>query len=101
MTNFSFSRKIKEYIVLNYTNLADYCILLHPFEECMVSHYLSVHFLSTQQKTVLPSLVAEVLVKVEVSGEDEGTYPCLQGRSDSRNSVALGKPSPETFLLVS
>lgn len=67
----------------------------------MVSHYLSVHFLSTQQKTVLPSLVAEVLVKAEVSGEDEGTYPCLQGRSDSHNSVALGTPSPETFLLVS
>jgi hypothetical protein len=67
----------------------------------MVSHYLSAHFLSTRQRTVLPSLVAEVLVKVEVSGEDEGTYPCLRGRSDSRNSEALEMPSPETFLLVS
>jgi hypothetical protein len=45
--------------------------------------------------------VAEVLVKVEVSEEDEEIYPCLQGRSDSRNSEVLGTPSPETFLLVS
>jgi hypothetical protein len=67
----------------------------------MVSHYLSAHFLSTRQRIVLPSLVAEALVKAEVSGEDEGTYPCLLGRSDSHNSEAPEMPSPEIFLLVS
>jgi hypothetical protein len=67
----------------------------------MVSHYLSAHFLSTQQRTVLPSPVAEVLAKVEVSAEDEGIYPCLPGRSDSHNCEVLEMLSPEIFLPVS
>jgi hypothetical protein len=67
----------------------------------MVSHYLSGHFLSTRQRTVLPSPVAVVLAKVEVSEEDEGIYPCLQGKSDSHNCEVLEMPSPEIFLPVS
>jgi hypothetical protein len=85
---------------LDYTHLADYCILLPPYGECKVSHYLSGHFLSTQQRTVLPSLVAEVLAKVEVAREDEEIYPCPPGRSDSHNCGVLGMPSPETSLPV-
>jgi hypothetical protein len=90
-----------ENTILEFTYLADYSNLLPPFEECTVSHCLSGRFLSTQQRKALPSLVAAVLAKVEVSGEDEGIYPCHQGRSDSRNCGVLGMPSPEISLLVS
>jgi hypothetical protein len=45
--------------------------------------------------------VAEVLAKVEVSGEDEEIYPCHQERSDSHNCGVLEMPSPEISLPVS